>query len=115
MEPNYKYARDMAKKILRQHKIDGVPTDLQVICGRLGLEYVAGELRDAGKLCSFLFDKKSVAKAYVNFASMQSHVIFLLTVGPQPNRVNWPYLPLPHFGYYFGSVAMISILAGDWG
>jgi hypothetical protein len=35
MEPNYKFAREMARKILRQHKITSVPTDLQIICERL--------------------------------------------------------------------------------
>ncbi|MDA3833845.1 MAG: ImmA/IrrE family metallo-endopeptidase [Spirochaetales bacterium] len=40
MEPNYKYARDMAKQILKKHKINSVPTDLQIICERLGLEFV---------------------------------------------------------------------------
>lgn len=38
--PNYRFAREMARKILRQHKINAVPTDLQVICERLGLEFV---------------------------------------------------------------------------
>jgi hypothetical protein len=40
MGPNYKLAREMARKILRQHKITSVPTDLQIICERLGLEFV---------------------------------------------------------------------------
>jgi Zn-dependent peptidase ImmA (M78 family) len=40
MEANYKFARDKAKQILRQHKINSVPTDLQIICERLGLEFV---------------------------------------------------------------------------
>jgi Zn-dependent peptidase ImmA (M78 family) len=48
MEPNYKLAREMARKILRQHKINSVPTDLHVICERLGLEYV--ELDDPEEL-----------------------------------------------------------------
>lgn len=48
IEANYKYARDMAKKILKQHNITDVPTDLHVICERLGLEYV--ELNDPNEL-----------------------------------------------------------------
>ncbi len=40
MKPNYKLAREMARKILRHHKITNVPTDLQIICERLGLEFV---------------------------------------------------------------------------
>jgi Zn-dependent peptidase ImmA (M78 family) len=40
MEANYKFARDKARQILRQHKINTVPTDLKIICERLGLEFV---------------------------------------------------------------------------
>lgn len=45
---NYKYARDMARKVLKQYKIDDVPTDLKMICESQGLEYV--ELDDPDEL-----------------------------------------------------------------
>ena len=40
IEPNYKFAREMARQILRKHNINNIPTDLQIICERLGLEFI---------------------------------------------------------------------------
>lgn len=66
MEPNYKYARDMAKKILKQHKITDVPTDLKVICGSLGLEYV--ELDDPNELDGAVLEMNGTRVAMLNRA-----------------------------------------------
>lgn len=66
MEANYKYARDMAKKILRQHKINTVPTDLQVICEKLGLEYV--ELDDPDELDGAVLEMDGMRVAMLNKA-----------------------------------------------
>ena len=40
MEPNYKYAREMARKILKDYSLKSVPTDLKKIFDALGFEYV---------------------------------------------------------------------------
>lgn len=37
---NYTFARDIARKVLKQYKIVDVPTDLQRICEGEGLEYM---------------------------------------------------------------------------
>ena len=66
MEPNYKFAREMAKKILRQHKINGVPTVLQAICERLGLEYV--ELDDPEELDGAVLEMDGTRIAMLNKA-----------------------------------------------
>jgi len=44
MEPNYAFARQMAKKVLKDYKITEVPTDLLRIFQDLGLKYI--ELND---------------------------------------------------------------------
>ena len=64
MEPNYKIARDMAKKILRDHKIKGVPTDLQKICDSLGWEYV--ELDDPNELDGAVLEMEGQWVAMLN-------------------------------------------------
>lgn len=66
MEPNYKYARDMAKKILQKHKIKDIPTDLKVICESLGLEYV--ELDDPDELDGAIIVMNGVRVAMLNKA-----------------------------------------------
>jgi Zn-dependent peptidase ImmA (M78 family) len=40
MEANYSYARDMARKVIRDNDLTEVPTDLVKIFSRLELEYV---------------------------------------------------------------------------
>lgn len=66
MKPNYKFAREMARKILRQHKINNIPTDLQVICERLGLEYV--ELNDPNELDGAVLEINGTRVAMLNRA-----------------------------------------------
>lgn len=66
MEPNYKYAREMARKILKDHKIKDVPTDLQVICEKLGLEYV--ELDDPNELDGAVLELDGTRVAMLNKA-----------------------------------------------
>ncbi len=43
-EPNYAYARKMARKVLKDYKINQVPTDLKKIIERRGLKFI--ELND---------------------------------------------------------------------
>lgn len=64
IEANYKYAREMARKILKQHKIQDVPTNLQVICEKLGLEYV--ELDDPNELDGAVLELEGVRVAMIN-------------------------------------------------
>jgi Zn-dependent peptidase ImmA (M78 family) len=45
MEPNYAFARNMARKILKDYKLSEMPTDLSVIFKGLGLKYM--ELNEA--------------------------------------------------------------------
>lgn len=66
MDANYKYARDMAKSILKKHKIKDVPTDLHVICERLGLEYV--ELDDPNELDGAVLEMDGTRVAMLNRA-----------------------------------------------
>ncbi len=66
MEANYKYAREMARKILKQHKIKDVPTNLQVICEKLGLEYV--ELDDPDELDGAILELDGTRVAMLNKA-----------------------------------------------
>lgn len=66
IEPNYKYAREMAKRILQKHKIKEVPTDLKVICESLGLEYV--ELDDPNELDGAVLVMGGVRVAMINKA-----------------------------------------------
>lgn len=66
IEPNYKYAREMAKKILQKHKIEEVPTDLKVICESLGLEYV--ELDDPDELDGAVLVLNGTRVAMINKA-----------------------------------------------
>jgi len=40
MEPNYKYAREMARKVLKDYKLKSIPTDLKKIFDTLGFEHV---------------------------------------------------------------------------
>ncbi len=44
MEPNYKYAREMARKVLKDYGLKYIPTDLKKIFDALRFEYV--ELED---------------------------------------------------------------------
>lgn len=66
MEANYSYARDMAKKILNQYKIKEIPTDLEVICANLGLEYV--ELDDPDELDGAVLEMNGTRIAMLNKA-----------------------------------------------
>lgn len=66
VEANYKYAREMARKILKQHRINEVPTNLQVICEKLGLEYV--ELDDPDELDGAIVDMDGTRVAMLNKA-----------------------------------------------
>lgn len=45
MEPNYSFARNMARKVLKDYKLSEVPTNLTVIFQGLNLKYI--ELDDA--------------------------------------------------------------------
>jgi len=63
---NYTYAREMARKILKQHKIHDVPTNLQVICEKLGLEYV--ELDDPNELDGAVLELDGTRVAMLNKA-----------------------------------------------
>jgi len=40
MEPNYTFARNMAKKIIKQYGLSEVPTDLKKVFLTLGLQYI---------------------------------------------------------------------------
>lgn len=68
---NYTFAREMARKVLRQFKIVDVPTDLQKICEGEGLEYM--ELDDPEAVDGMLMELEdgtrvamvNRAKAYV--------------------------------------------------
>jgi Zn-dependent peptidase ImmA (M78 family) len=48
MEPNYSFARNMAKKVLTDYKLSEVPTDLTVLFAGLDLKYI--ELNDADEI-----------------------------------------------------------------
>jgi Zn-dependent peptidase ImmA (M78 family) len=48
MEPNYSFARNMARKVLKDYKLSEIPTDLTVIFQRLDLKYI--ELNDADEI-----------------------------------------------------------------
>ncbi|ABQ26400.1 ImmA/IrrE family metallo-endopeptidase [Geotalea uraniireducens] len=63
---NYTYAREMARKILKKHKINEVPTNLQVICESLGLEYV--ELDDPDELDGMILELDGTRVAMLNKA-----------------------------------------------
>lgn len=45
MEPNYVFARNMARKVLKDYDLSSVPTDLIIIFEQLGLKYI--EMNDA--------------------------------------------------------------------
>ena len=66
MEANYALAKNMARKILQQHKINSVPTDLQVMCTSLGLEYV--ELDDPNELDGAILEIAGTRVAMLNKA-----------------------------------------------
>jgi len=48
MEPNYAFARNMARKILKDYDLSEVPTDLSVLFKGLGLRYI--ELNETGDI-----------------------------------------------------------------
>ena len=48
MEPNYSFARNMARKVLKDYKLSEVPTNLTVIFQGLHLKYI--ELNDASEI-----------------------------------------------------------------
>lgn len=48
MEPNYSFARNMARKVLKNYKLSEVPTNLTVIFQGLDLKYI--ELNDADEI-----------------------------------------------------------------
>jgi Zn-dependent peptidase ImmA (M78 family) len=56
MEPNYAFARNMAKKVLKDYKLSEVPTDLSVIFKNLGLKYI--ELNDADDIDGAIMEIK---------------------------------------------------------
>jgi len=68
---NYIFAREMARKVLKQYKIVNVPTDLQKICEGEGLEFI--ELDDPEAVDGMLMELEdgtrvamvNKAKAYV--------------------------------------------------
>lgn len=68
---NYSLARNMARKVLKQYKIEEVPTDLRKICEGEGLEYM--ELDDPEAVDGMLMELEdgtrlamvNQAKAYV--------------------------------------------------
>jgi len=66
MEPNYKFARDKAKFVLKKYKINDVPTNLEIICDGLGLEYV--ELDDPNELDGALLEMHGMQVAMLNRA-----------------------------------------------
>ena len=76
MEANYQYAREMAKKILIKHKINDVPTDLKVICEKLGLEYV--ELDDSEELDGAVLEMDGMKVAMLNRAKPYVRARFTL-------------------------------------
>jgi len=66
MEANYPYAREMAKRVLQKHKITDVPTDLQLICSKQGLQYV--ELDDPNELDGAILEINGIHVAMLNKA-----------------------------------------------
>lgn len=40
VEPNYSFARNMARKVIKDHKLSEVPTDLTKVFQKLGLKYI---------------------------------------------------------------------------
>ena len=48
MEPNYSFARNMARKVLKDYKLSEAPTDLTMIFRGLHLKYI--ELNDADEI-----------------------------------------------------------------
>lgn len=44
IKPNYKFAKDTARKVLKDHKLTSIPTDLKKIFDKLGLQFI--ELED---------------------------------------------------------------------
>jgi len=56
MEPNYAFSRSMAKKVLKDYKLLGIPTDLSVIFKNLGLKYI--ELNDADDIDGAIMEIK---------------------------------------------------------
>lgn len=66
IDPNYKFAKDMAKKVLKKYGINDVPTDLQVICKGIGLEYV--ELDDPEELDGAIIEINGMRVAMLNKA-----------------------------------------------
>ncbi|OGU75443.1 MAG: hypothetical protein A2V93_11975 [Ignavibacteria bacterium RBG_16_34_14] len=40
IKPNYKFVKDMARKVLKDHKITSIPTDLKKIFDKLGLQFI---------------------------------------------------------------------------
>lgn len=56
MEPNYAFARSMAKKVLKDYKLSEVPTDLSVIFKNLGLKYI--ELNEADDIDGAIMEIK---------------------------------------------------------
>lgn len=66
IEPNYKFAREKARQVLKKYKIIEVPTNLQVICEGLGVEYV--ELDDPNELDGALLEMNGMRIAMLNRA-----------------------------------------------
>lgn len=66
MEPNYKFAVDKARFVLKKYKITDVPTNLQIISEGLGLEYV--ELDDPNELDGALLEIGGMQIAMLNKA-----------------------------------------------
>ncbi len=66
MGPNYKFACDKARYVLKKYNIKEVPTNLQIICEGLGLEYV--ELDDPNELDGALLEMNGIQVAMLNRA-----------------------------------------------
>lgn len=66
IDPNYKFAKDKAKQVLKKYGIKDVPTDLQIICKEIGLEYV--ELNDPEELDGAIIEINGMRVAMLNKA-----------------------------------------------
>src|SRR3989339_522343 len=56
MEPNYSFARNMARKVLKDYKLSEAPTDLTAIFQGLNLKYI--ELNDADEIDGAILEIK---------------------------------------------------------
>jgi len=67
VEPNYSLARNMARKVIKDHKLIEVPTDLNKVFQKLGLKYI--ELNDLEGIDGAIIEiENKPAIAYLNIA-----------------------------------------------